>query len=153
LQCRARGDQAPVRGEAWRTRGQRSAASAQLKLGLVPEQAPKQKHAGSEPGSARGPAIAVDELLLAPPRRTVDLGHARDLAERAAELGMDLIGAVADDLEAAAALRPGGPEGRHHDVAPGLEPASRGRHVAVARGVFRKKMKDGAVVPEIIRTL
>src|SRR5258705_8085241 len=102
-----------------------------------------------EGGSARHPAVAVDELLLGAPRREMELLVSADLLELVAELVVDAFGVVARDRQAAALLGSVRPERRDHHVPVRLERAPHGGDVPRTRRIVGQEMKDRTIVPEV----
>ena len=94
-------------------------------------------------------AEAVNELLLCPARCLVDFREARELAEFSSELGMDTLGAVAHNLQAATALGAFGAEGGNHDVASRLQGMSHGGYIPTARLLISKEVKHRAIMPKV----
>ena len=78
------------------------------------------------------------------------LGQAADLPELVAELRMQLVGVVADDLEIAAPLWTLRTESGDEDVAPGFDRTSNRRHVPPALSLVAQEVEHGAVVPEVV---
>ena len=80
-------------------------------------------------------AVAVDELLVGSPGRSVCLDQAGRLLELVAELIVQLVGVIADHLEITAPFRPLGPESSDQNVTAGLDRPPNGGHVAAPIGL------------------
>src|SRR5215831_6307727 len=102
------------------------------------------------PASRGHPAVTVDELLLLAPGRDVRFRRAVEPREGGPELGVELFGGIAHDLQAAALFRAVWPERRHDDVAAGLQRPPNRRDVLPAGERIAKEMKHGPVVPEVV---
>jgi len=80
----------------------------------------------------------------------VHLGQAAHLPELVAELPMQLVGVVADDLEIAAPSWTFRTEGGDEDVAPGFDRAPNRRHIPPTLSRVAQEMEHRAVVPEVV---
>src|SRR6187549_2585769 len=80
----------------------------------------------------RDPTVAVDELLRGTPRRRVDLRRAADFFEGAAELSVQLVVAVSNDVEPAALAGALRTERRHQYVPARLDRPPDRRDIAAS---------------------
>ena len=83
----------------------------------------------------------------------MSLAAVPNFLERVTKLCVNLLGAITNDLESAASLRPGGSERGHDDMPAWLYRMTSGSNVAAASGNIEEEMEHRSIVPEVITVL